>query len=361
MPRRVNAPAIFLHKASGQAAFKYQGKTHYLGRHGSPEVQERYAKKLLELKCEVPLAAMSGRISIDELLTRFIRYFSVLHKNTPWLLKKLNKFSVLQSSVQATCGNFPTSLLSPKVFNKVKEHFQHGGTTHGGRSPAYTSECMRILKRAVRWGVVEDLVSLEVWQRLELMLPDEGVSYKRGTPVAPEIVAKTLPYLSCRNVVIIKLLALTGARPREILSMKAEEIDRSKEPWEYRPSVHKNQHRGKGRVILLGPDAQRLLCEVRDESVPEEFRGPITTGFFFPSRKRGKHYQLGSLCKQLRAAIAQAKVSRWHPYQLRHAAVTRIALEHGKDVAQAVAGHSSMLMTSHYDHGDLERAKRAAS
>ena len=42
MPRRFTVPAYQLHRGSGQAKVRIQGKDIYLGPHGSPESRERY-------------------------------------------------------------------------------------------------------------------------------------------------------------------------------------------------------------------------------------------------------------------------------------------------------------------------------
>ena len=50
MPRRTgHVPSYRLHKPSGQARVIVNGKHHYLGRYGSPESQEAYARLVAEL------------------------------------------------------------------------------------------------------------------------------------------------------------------------------------------------------------------------------------------------------------------------------------------------------------------------
>lgn len=45
MPRRAGkVPAYSLHKASGKAVVRLDGKDHYLGPYGSPESHERYER-----------------------------------------------------------------------------------------------------------------------------------------------------------------------------------------------------------------------------------------------------------------------------------------------------------------------------
>jgi integrase len=54
------------------------------------------------------------------------------------------------------------------------------------------------------------------------------------------------------------------------------------------------------------------------------------------------------------------KIPHWFPYQLRHSAITNISLERGKDMAQALAGHTSSKMTDNYDHSQLKKRERLA-
>jgi integrase len=69
---------------------------------------------------------------------------------------------------------------------------------------------------------------------------------------------------------MVELQFLTGARPGEILDMRAADIDRRGEVWAYCPSSHKNLWRGHDRVIYLGPRSQEIvrgfLGTVPDES-----------------------------------------------------------------------------------------------
>ena len=49
----------------------------------------------------------------------------------------------------------------------------------------------------------------------------------------------------------------------------------------------------------------------------------------------------------------------WTPYQLRHAAATRMRKDHGIEVTRCLMGHSSASMTEHYAQLDLDKARAA--
>jgi integrase len=57
--------------------------------------------------------------------------------------------------------------------------------------------------------------------------------------------------------------------------------------------------------------------------------------------------------------IAWRKAHRWHPHQLRHNAATRLRREFGLDVARAVLGHSTPVVTEIYAELDRSRAAEA--
>lgn len=79
-------------------------------------------------------------------------------------------------------------------------------------------------------------------------------------PVPMEVVTQTIPHLTSVVGAMVRLQLLTGARPGEVIGMKPTGLgDRSDEVWVYQPSSHKTSHRGKRRVLHLGPEAQEIL------------------------------------------------------------------------------------------------------
>lgn len=78
-------------------------------------------------------------------------------------------------------------------------------------------------------------------------------------PVSDEVVERTLPHLSSKFAAMVQLQRLLGCRPGELCEMKASDVERTGEVWQYVPRRHKTEHHGKGRVILIGPKAQQIL------------------------------------------------------------------------------------------------------
>jgi len=68
---------------------------------------------------------------------------------------------------------------------------------------------------------------------------------------------------------MIRFQRLTGCRPGEVRTIKPSEIDTTHAVWRYTPGTHKMEHKGRGRVILIGPKAQAIIRRpylLRDEN-----------------------------------------------------------------------------------------------
>jgi hypothetical protein len=54
---------------------------------------------------------------------------------------------------------------------------------------------------------------------------------------------------------------LISGRPQDIFNMRFCDVDRTGEIWKYTPYTHKTRHRGKIRMIPIGPKAQQILLK----------------------------------------------------------------------------------------------------
>ena len=97
---------------------------------------------------------------------------------------------------------------------------------------------------------------------------------KEGKPVLPvpqKHIEAVLPELTPPVRAMVRLQLLTGMRPREVLKMKAGDIETTGEVWTYRPESHKNAWRGKQRNILIGPRGQDILLSFLVGRAKEDF------------------------------------------------------------------------------------------
>ena len=147
------------------------------------------------------------------------------------------------------------------------------------------SECNRrtsIARRIFRWAVAEELVPGEVLTALDAVTGlQKGRTPARETepiePVADVVVDATLPHLNRYVAGLIEFQRLTGCRPGEACVVRRGDIDTGGVIWIYKPTQHKNTHRGKPpHVIACGPRAEQLL---------RSFFTPHVADFLFSPRR----------------------------------------------------------------------------
>jgi integrase len=274
-----------------------------------------------------------------------------------------------------------------------------------------------------RWAEKEGLVPRGSYHHLQTvrgLTPDEALEHDEVPPVPEDLLQATIPHLGpvVRDIVQVQLL--TGARPSEVLQLRPQDLERADRVeiargiwvttggrvWVYRPREHKTAHRGRRhrRVILVGPQAQEVLRPYLEDREPGQYLfSPLEADLIWHreagrkvpekgSRQPGERYTADSyrravtracdraspppaaLVQRLRAArsggaaaveAVKAELAewrsakRWHPYQLRHNAATRLAQQFGWDVARIVLGHRHVDTTRIYALDDLEKAARA--
>ncbi|HUT74586.1 MAG TPA: site-specific integrase [Armatimonadota bacterium] len=260
----------------------------------------------------------------------------------------------------------------------------------------------KVIKHAFKWGAQQGLLSPHVYGGLIIVdgmrAGEAGV---RETPpvttVAREHVQAAIDHAPSILADMIRLHALTGMRPGELVTMRPADVDRvgvevrvSPEPdarvWLYRPRHHKTKHRGKERTIVLGPQAQAILAPylLRDPETPcfspaEVVRERGTRVRRYASaRAPGDAYTTQTYARAVRWALLAARralVSRlaegmgiglarerakvaiplWAPNRLRHNVATAAART-SLDVSSALLGHTSLNTTLIYAERDMHKA-----
>jgi integrase len=285
------------------------------------------------------------------------------------------------------------------------------------------------VRRLFRWAAAKKLVPISVHQSLATV---EGLRAGRSEaretepvrPVAEHVVEATLPFIRPQVAAMTRLQLLTGMRPGEVVVMRGMDLEAHGKVWAYRPGSdagpygkHKTAYRGRTRVILIGPRAQKVLRpwlranlgeylfqprETMEEYWEERRRNrktPMTPSQARrrskrrPNRSPGDRYRVSSYDHAVMDACDAAfppdkplarcegetrkawldriglegwaevkrwrKAHRWHPNQLRHARATELRREFGLDTARAVLGHRSPQITELYAELDVSQAAAA--
>lgn len=382
MPKRKRKPAYSLHKPTGQARCRIDGKDHYLGEYGSPESRDRYDDLINEW------FARNGdttryRLTVDDLALLFMEHVREHYRKDGKETSEVHNARLVLRHLVELHGKTRARDFGPLKLKQVRERMIDAGyvrdsvNAHVGR-----------IKRMFRWATENEQLPVEVYQALCTVqgLRKGRSEAKESDPVLPvddEVVNKTLPYLSSPVAAMVKLQRLTGARPGEISILRPCDITKQTGVWVFIPESHKTEHHGRERRIYIGPKAQRVLkpylhrdpesyCFSSTEAEAERNaerranrKSPMT-----PSQKARRanqnrmrppkdHYTKDSYRRAVVRACQKAGVEPWSPNRLRHSRATLIREKYGIEAAQVVLGHSDAKLTAEvYAERDFDLAER---
>jgi integrase len=266
--------------------------------------------------------------------------------------------------------------------------------------------------RMFKWAVEEEIVAETVHRALAAVRGlEKGRTEARDTepvkPVAEAVVSATLPHMLPQVRGMVELQLLTGMRPGEVRIMRASDIDMSGDVWLFRPANHKTRHKGKERVVAIGPRGQEVIrrflkLEVlaylfsprealaqhqaerrarrktrvqpsqqnRRKRKPRKQPGECYTTASYGAAvaravKTANTAQACARCKPLNpdercADCKGAVIPHWHPHQLRHTHATEVRRRYGLEAAQVALGHSQAQITEVYAERDLALAAKVA-
>jgi len=382
-----------LHKPSGRARVRIEGRDFYLGRFGTPEAEAEYRRIIAEWLAtgRAPKPVLRSTHCDDMTITSLIAAFwkyrsaqqvaekSLIAVDRP-VLRRLRKLY----------GHTPASRFSPASMRALMADLARDDLSR----QYINKKFLPTVKRLFKWGAREELIPVEAYHHLTLVDGLKRGEYgaretERVEPVADELVERTLPLLSPAIADMVRVQRLTGMRPGEVCGMTWAEIDMSQDCWVYRPSHHKNAHRGRIREVPLGPRAQTVLMKYRDReltaalfspreveqerkrSLRLERKTPMT-----PSQKQrdaarskaanlrkrppGDCYTTPSYARAIASACQRGQLRHWTPNQLRHAAATQLRGEAGLEAAWAVLGHDKPDTTLIYAQRRLDLATEQA-
>lgn len=381
-------PAMFLHKATGQAVVKLGGRFVYLGAYGSAEALQKHRRVVAEWQARGAFAP-DVVVLVKHAIAGYWKHAEVYYRKNGKPTSELSVLRLAFRFLHDLYGDLPAAEFGPLALKACREAMIARGlcrTTING----YVSR----IRQVFRWAVENELVPGHVHQAL-LAVP----GLKRGRTLAKEPepvgtvdsgrVEAVLPHVSRQVAAMVRLQWLTGMRPQEVVQMRMADIDRGGRVWIYRPKDHKVEHHGIERVVPLGPKAQEVLAPFLSldplaalfspQDAERERRAAMRAARktkVWPShstsarcaRRRQKGadvqalrdcYDTNSYRRAIRRGCDAAGVAAWSPNQLRHSAATRIRKEMGIEVAQAVLGHRKLETTQVYAEVNRERAVEA--
>ena len=316
------------------------------------------------------LNRQDGGVTVNVLTTAFLE-----EKKATALKSDYRSYQIALHAILQLYDDVPADSFSPKCLKAVRSLFVERGYSRG-----YCNKLTSLIKTVFRWGVSEELVTESTYNALRCVTALEvgrtaAPERKRRTAVSDEDVDATLEYLTPTVAAMVRLQRITAMRPSEICRMTPGQIDRSSDLWLYRPHKHKGTWRNHDRIIHLGIVEQKILTPyITGKKDDAAVFSPITSTAEYlkqksalrktkvpPSQQKRHEVALkrerkkkpqefwtpDAYARSIKNAIIKAnkerekddRIKHWTPYQLRHAAISRIVLEEGVDVARAIAGH----------------------
>jgi integrase len=297
-------------------------------------------------------------------------------------------------------GRRPISDLGPRRLIQVREEMIKLGW---GRK--HINEQVGRIARMVKWGIEQEIVPAAVYHALQAVrgLRAGRSAAPEGEPVRPvpePLIEAVFPHVSTQVKAMIQVQLITGMRPGEVVIMRTSDIDRSEQPWVYKPSHHKTQHHHHERLVYFGPRSQEIVQPFLKLDRPHDYifspvdaererrermhalrKTPMSCGNEPGSNRRrrplrspGDRYEPQSYGRAISRGLELAfptpeglsadeakrwrREHHWHPHRLRHNAATKLRKEFGLDVAQVVLGHKTVAITQVYAERDAEAAQR---
>lgn len=435
MPRPKKPLAYLHHKPTNQAYVRIPARNGkrtvvYLGIYGSPESKAEHARILAGYAAApshgaAVLLAQGAPVdvTVNEILLAFLQYAHGHYRRADGTLTdEVSQYKQTFRIVKDLYGHTPAREFGPRALKIVRQAMVEAGWCR-----KLVNQRVGRVKRVFKWAASEELIPATIYQALTTVtgLQAGRTEAEERDPVKPvddTTVCTTLPFLNRHVAGLVQFQRLTGCRPGEACAVRRCDFDTSGSVWLYRPVQFKTRHRGKARVIAVGPKAQQLLARFFTDNptdylfspqraveelhaaraanrktpiYPSHARRNAKKRIANPKRKAKERYAvtayehaIADACEKAfpvpSALTPRSKESRkawwarltdadreavkdwrrkhrWAPNQLRHTHGTDVRHRFGLEAAQVALGHERADVTQVYAEKNLALAVRVAS
>ena len=261
-------PKLCHHKATGQGYVTLPGpqsRVIYVGTYGTELAPEKYEQVIAEWLAsgrrmpERKPDLLDTGPTINEVMNLYLDWAESNYVKNGSPTGEAANIRLAIRAVRHIYGHSSARKFGPLNLKAVRERMVQSGLCR--------NECnrrTRIIVRAFRWAVSEELVPESVWAALKSLTglkqgKTQAPDHPRIKPVDEAQVEAALPFMPPPVAAMVRLQLLTGMRPGEVCSMTMADLDMSDQVWLYRPSSHKTEHHGRERVVPIGPQGQEII------------------------------------------------------------------------------------------------------
>lgn len=341
------------------------------------------------------------QLSVEQLCEAYVAFLRSEHPSPKWWKDNGGRTEGALDALKHQFGGLSADDFGKLEFAQLRDHLhdlRQADKVTAKLARATVTERLRVVRNAFEWAATADRISgvnvpaIETAHRALAKLK-RGRGKRKRKPVERWVVEATLPYLTTPTRALIELMWWTPVRPSELFGLRPKDIDQSEgDVWLVECEEHKTEGHEVERTIKLGPKCIETLRPLMlrpagrplfspKESVAEVRRRrrearetPLWPSHVDASRKAyakangqerprqgiGDVYTKDTLRRAVHRAVDRANRDRaakelpllpkWNPYDARHAALTRLAKEHGRDGARAAADHKESSTTDRYCH-----------
>ena len=288
----------------------------YLGEYNSPESRVEHARLLAKMAtAPTPEAALrlatsktTDDVTINEIIVGFMEHAQQHYRRADGTMTdEVDQCKQTLRLFKKLYGDTLAAEFGPKDLKTVRQAMVDANwsrKTINGR--------VGRIRRMFRWAASEEMIPASVHQGLSTVTGlQAGRTEARETePVGPVPMEHVLPVLLCLRPAVaamVEVQLLSGMRPGEVCQLRPCDIDRSGAVWLYRPEQYKSKHKGKSRVVVIGPKAQAILTKLNP---------PEPTGYYFSPRR---------VVAELRAELSAKRKTPRYPSHLKRNQTKRLA------------------------------------
>ena len=206
MPRQKGIPCYCLHRPSGKAVVRLNGRDHYIGPHGSEESRAEYDRVIAEwlasgrrFESAAPTAE-KPTISVNEILLAFLDFTERYYRDGKDVSKEVVNFKLALRPLKQLYGHTAADRFGPLALKALRQHM----IDVQDLCRKEVNKRIGRIKRVFKWAVSEELIPPLFFEGLRTV---EGLRVGRTTarenapvkPVDDVTVETTLKFVSAAS------------------------------------------------------------------------------------------------------------------------------------------------------------------